>query len=345
MAKKLIDNELEKNKEQITREIIEDVKKELNDVKKNLKDDIIKEIRFEANTTVKDDIKEQLIIDINNEIKDNVRREQKNIIRSKNLKIFKKNIFILLLIGVIGYFGYCLWDARYFWFMKSKNVENILKKTDKEVIEEQPKEPEIIKDKEWYISNYGYLLDNMKLDLSYDNPNIYYLYTGNFDKTNIKDTIKLNLLYKFIENKNETDYNYTIKEEDMINAYLKLFGSLDNYNPTSFTVGCMQFYYNNVEAIYTAYKFNCDSSNPLIIKEEIKDMYEDNGKLVIETVMGVVNQNNNYLFNYSNLYSAVVTDFDGNKSVLDYEDKLNTYKYIFNSNDGNYYFEGIEKMK
>ena len=148
MAKKLIDNELEKNKEQITREIIEDVKKEINDVKKNLKDDIIKEIRFEANTTVKDDIKEQLIIDINNEIKDNVRREQKNIIRSKNLKIFKKNIFILLLIGVIGYFGYCLWDARYFWFMKSKNVENILKKTDKEVIEEQPKEPEIIHKKE-----------------------------------------------------------------------------------------------------------------------------------------------------------------------------------------------------
>lgn len=345
MAKKLIDNELEKNKEQITREIIEDVKKELNDVKKNLKDDIIKEIRFEANTTVKDDIKEQLIIDINNEIKDNVRREQKNIIRSKNLKIFKKNIFILLLIGVIGYFGYCLWDARYFWFMKSKNVENILKKTDKEVIEEQPKEPEIIKDKEWYISNYGYLLDNMKLDLSYDNPNIYYLYTGNFDKTNIKDTIKLNLLYKFIENKNETDYNYTIKEEDMINAYLKLFGSLDNYNPTSFTVGCMQFYYNGVEKIYTAYKFNCDSTNSLQIKEEIKDMYEENDNIIIETVMGVFDKNNRYLFNYSNLYLSLSNDFDESKSVLDYEDKLNTYKYIFTKSNDNYYFTSMEKIK
>lgn len=345
MAKKIIDNELEKNKEQITKEIIEDVKKELNDVKKNLKADIIKEIRFEANTTVKADIKEQLIIDINNEIKDNVRKEQKNIIRSKNIKIFKKNIFILLLIAVIAYFGYCLWDARYFWFMKSKNVENILKKTNKEETEEQPKEPEIIKDKTWYITNYGYLLDNMKLDLSYDNPNVYYLYTGNFDKTNIKDTIKLNLLYKFIDNKNETDYNYTIKEEDMENAYIKLFGNLDNYNPTSFTVGCMQFYYNSVEKIYTAYKFNCDSSNSLQIKEEIKDMYEENDNIIIETVMGVFDKNNRYLFNYSNLYLSLSNDFDESKSVLDYEDKLNTYKYTFSKNNDDYYFESIEKIK
>ena len=344
MAKKIIDNELEKNKEQITKEIIEDVKKELNDVKKNLKDDIIKEIRFEANTIVKDDIKEQLIIDINNEIKDNVRREQKNIIRSKNIKIFKKNIFILLLIAVIVYFGYCLWDARYFWFMKSKNIETIIKKTNKEEIEEQPKE-EIVKDKTWYITNYGYLLDNMKLDLSYDNPNVYYLYTDNFNKTNIKDTIKLNLLYKFIDKKNETDYNYTIKEEDMENAYIKLFGNLDNYNPTSFTVGCMQFYYNSVEKIYTAYKFNCDSSNSLQIKEEIKDMYEENDKIIIETVMGVYDKNNRFLFNYSNLYLSLSNDFDESKSVLDYEDKLNTYKYTFSKNNDDYYFESIEKIK
>ena len=334
--------ELDINKEEITKEIINDVKNELEKNKQQLKDDIIKEIRLEANTIIKDDIKESIILDVNNEIKDNIRREQKNIIRSKNFKIFKKNIFILLLIGIIVYFGYCLWDAKYFWFLKDKKEE--IKNEVKEEINEE-KEEIIIKGKNWYVTNYSYLLDNMKLDLSYDNPNIYYLYTGNYNKSNIKDTIKLNIAYKFIENKNETDYNYTIYEDDMKNAYIKVFGNLDNYIPTSFTVGCMQFYYNNVEGIYTAYKFICDSNNSLQIKEEIKDIYEDNGKIIIETVMGVFDKNDKYLFNYSNLYISLTNDFDETKSVLEYEDRLNTYKYKFSNIDNNYYFESIEKIK
>ena len=343
MVKKL-DNDLEKNKEEIKKDIINDVKEELNKEKKHLKDEIINEIRFEANTIVKDDIKEQLIIDVNNEIKENIRKQQKLVIRSKNFKLFKKNVLILLLIALIVYFGYCLWDVRYFKFMKDKEIK-IEVSDEKKETEEESKEEEIIKDKEWYINNYGYLLDTMKLDLSYDNSNIYYLYTGNFDQTNIKDTIKLNLAYQYVDNKNETDYNYTIYEDDMKNAYIKVFGNLDNYNPSSFTVGCMQFYYNSYDHIYTAYKFYCDSSNPLHIKEEIKDMYEENGKIIIETVMGVYKDNSGYLFKYDNLYSAVTIDYDSNKSVLDYEDKLNTYKYTFYKNNDNYYFEKIEKME
>ena len=340
--KKNKDVELSFNKEEITKEIINDVKKEINESKKNIKDEIIKDIRIEANTIIKNDIKEQLISDINGEIKDNIRITQKMIIRSKNFKIFRKNIFILLLIAVIVYFGYCLWDARYFNFMKDKN-----KVEEKEVIKEEEKEEvvEIIKDKNWYITNYGYLLDNMKLDLSYENSNIYYLYTGNYDLSNIKDTIKLNLAYKFVDNKNETDYNYVIKEEDMKNAYIKVFGSINNYNPTSFTALCMQFYYNSTDKLYMAYKFSCESNSSLHIKEEIKDMYEDNGKIIIETVMGVYDSTNKYLFNYSNLYLSLTNDFDETKSVLDYEDKLNTYKYTFNKIGDNYYFESIEKLR
>lgn len=345
--KRLTDNELEENKENIRDEIINDVKKELSDAKKNIKDDIIKEIRFEANTVVKDDIKEQLVIDVKNEIKDNIRKEQRLIIRHKNFKLFKKNILILLLLGVAGYFGYCLWDIRYFDFMKDKNTKIVVEKS--ETIEElsEPEEPEeeiIIKDKNWYISNYGYLLDNMKLNLSMDNYNIYYLYTGDYNITTMKDTIKLNLAYKFVDNKNETDYSYTITEDDMKNAYVKVFGTLDNYNPSSFTVGCMQFYYNGYDQIYTAYKFECEDYNQLHIKEEIKDMYEENDKIIIETVMGVYSDSK-YLFKYDNLYNAVVVDFDDSKSVMEYEDKLNTYKYTFKKIDDNYYFESVVKTK
>ena len=321
VVKKLADDDLEKNKEAIKKEIISDVKKEINEVKKTLKSDIVKEIRFEATTTVKDDIKQQLILDVNNEIKDNIRKEQKQIIRSKNIKLFKKNVFILILIGLVVYFGYCLWDARYFDFMKDKTTTTTSKKTAPK--DTTTKEDVIIKDKAWYIENYGYLLDTTKLDLSMDNPNVYYLYTGNYDKSSMKDTIKLNLAYKYVENKKETDYNYTISENDMKDAYAKV-------------VGCMQFYYNSADKTYSAYKFTCDTSNPLHIKEEIKDMYEEGDKIIIETVMGVYNENNKYLFNYANLYSSVATDF---------ETSLSTYKYTFSKIKDKYYFESIEKTK
>ena len=262
--------------------------------------------------------------------------------------MFRKNILILLLIGVIGYFGYCLWDAKYFKFMKNyeivsvgKNNDNTETKVDAEVIVEE----QVIKDKQWYINNYGYLLNNIKLSLPMDNSNVYYLYSGNMDKNNMKDTIKLNLAYKFIENKTETDNNYSITEEEMQKAYLKLFGELDSYQANSFTVDCMQFYYNATDKIFTAFKFTCDTVSSLQIKEEIKDMYEDNDYIVIETVMGVYNVDNKQLFNYINLYNAVTLDFDETKSVLDYENSLNTYKYKFKRINDNYYFESIEKVK
>lgn len=349
MGKKLLDNDLEKKQEEITKEIIDNVKKEINNVTKNIKDDIVNEIRFEANTVVKDDIKEQLIADINSEIKDNIRKEQKSIIRHKNFKIFRKNIFILLLIGVIGYFGYCLWDAKYFPFLKNYKIVSVKdsektnkddKKVSVEVVEEQP-----VKDKTWYIENYGYLLKNMSLDLPIDNSNVYYLYSGNYNKDNIKDTIKLNLIYKFIENKEETDSNYIITEEAMQKAYLSFFGSLDGYKPSNFTVNCMQFYYNSIEKIFTAFKFDCDTTSNFHIKEEIKDMYEENNYIVIETVMGVYNPDSKSLFNYTNLYTAVVQDFDETKSVLSYENSLNTYKYKFKNINNIYYFDSIEKTK
>ena len=74
-------------------------------------------------------------------------------------------------------------------------------------------------------------------------------------------------------------------------------------------------------------------------------MYEENDKIIIETVMGVYDINNKYLFNYTNLYLSLTNDFDDSKSVLDYEDKLNNYRYTFNKNGENYYFESIEKIK
>ena len=342
MRKKEQENEITKSdKEEIKKDVINEIKSALNtEFKEKYKEEIIKEIRYEANTVVKDDIKEQLIIDVNNEIKDNIRKEQKRLLRHKSFKIFKKNIIILILLAVTIYFAYCLWDVKYFKFMRypnsTKEVVNVTK--------DETKEEEIIKDKAWYIENYGYLLDNTKINLPMYNYNIYALYDGNYNISNIKDAIKLNLAYKLVENIVENDYSYVISEDEMKKAYYKLFGTYDYYNSVSFNVDCMQFYYNGYDKNFIAYKFSCDSSNSFHIKEEIKDMYEENGNIIIETVMGVYSDNN-YLFNYTNLYNAVSLDFNDEKSLLDYENSLNSYKYTFKNIDNSYYFDSVEKLK
>ena len=76
------------------------------------------------------------------------------------------------------------------------------------------------------------------------------------------------------------------------------------------------------------------------LKEEIVDMYEENGLIIIETVMGVLEGNN--LYNYTNLYSPIKENISGN--ILEYRDSLNSYKYTFKQNDKYYKFMGIEKL-
>ena len=113
MAKKE-ENELKK---EILKEVKEKVLVELNkEIKASIVDNVEK---------YKEELKEEMNSEINNEVMNAMKREEKRMLRSKNFSIFKKDVVIIILFAIVCYFGYCLYDAKYFDFMKTFMVIKI----------------------------------------------------------------------------------------------------------------------------------------------------------------------------------------------------------------------------
>ncbi len=338
MAKKIINTE-----EELSKDILKEVKsKVLNDLNKEVKGTI-----KEATKNLKENLETEIKDNINIEIENAIRREEKRLIKNKNFIIFKRDIIILVLFGLVLYFGYCLYDVKYFNFMKSECEKNGTCQNVIQVNNDDQKEEEIIKDKDWYIENLGYLLDNAKLNINADNVSSYYLYTSDHSIKNVKNSYLLNLALKQVDDKNikTNSVNVTVSGKDLKNAYEDLFGGTSTYKASNFEYGCLNFIYNEDKDKYVADNNKCNTNNKEII-EHISDMYEEGNKLYIITTAAIYNKNESSFYTFDNLYEPVVTnstdkdnDFESNKK------KLNSYEYTFKKVDDTYYLDTINKLK
>lgn len=331
-------------------------KKEENELKK----DILKEAKAKAMTELnkeiktsildniekyKEELKEEISNEINSEVINAVKREEKRLLRSKNFSLIKKNIVILILFAIICYFGYCLYDVKYFEFMKSDCEKNgtCLVVTKEE--SENSQIPEIVKDKDWYVKNYGYLLEDANVSLSEDQASSYYLYSNDHKLNEIKTSYLLNLAFKKIPEKNikTNSVSVTIAAENLKEAYQELFGTLDGYKDTSFSYNCLTFIYNKEKDKYIAENNKCSFSNKEIL-ETITDMYEEDNKLYILTSATIYDKSEGSYYTFDNLFDPVLsnvteTDLETNAK------KLNKYQYIYKKVDDNYYLDSITKLK
>lgn len=329
-------------------------KKEENNIKqdviKSIKEKVLNDVEKEMNSTIKNgiesyknDFKEEISNQIQEEISGIMKREEKRISRSKSFTIFKKNVFILLLLALVGYFGYCLYDVRYFDFMKADCEKNGTCTTT--VAEEKPKEEVVVKDKDWYITNYGYLLEDTQLNLSADKVSSYYLYSSDHKLKNIKANYLLTLAYKKLD-KNSIKVNSSnviIKAEDMKNAFMTMFGSLDNYKNVAFSYGCLNFTYNESKDRFIAENIKCNESTKEIV-EKIMDMYEDGQDLYILTTAAIYDNSEQSFYTFDNLFDPVETSVVKD-DIEEYVKKLNRYQYHFKKIDNLYYLEEITKVK
>ncbi len=337
--------EISKKEEDLKREILENMKdKVLEEVEKEVKASILNSTK-----EYKEELKEELLEDVNNEFLDRVDEEAKQIIRSKNASIFKRNVLILVLIAVIVYFGYCLFDARYFDFMKSECERNgncgTANTTNNDTTAENLEQQEIVKDKKWYIENYGYLLDHVKLSLNADNVSAYYLYSGDKEISEMKSSVLLNLAYHQVSSKNIKTNSVSISVEGsaLKEAFEKVFGSTTYYNPTNFTYNCLNFKYNKEKDKFSADNNKCPSSTNKIL-EEIDDMYEDGDVLYMITNATIYNASESAFYTFDNLYEAEVTNVSENDLASNAK-KLNRYQYQFKKVDDTYYLNSIVKLK
>jgi hypothetical protein len=246
---------------------------------------------------------------------------------------------------VVGYFGYCLYDAKYFDFMKSDCEKNGNCIIETSTTSDSTVEEEVVKDKEWYIENYGYLLKEANVTLNADQASAYYLYSNDHKVSEIKTSYLLNLAYNKLDSKSikTNTVSITISASDLKAAYQELFGTIETYKDTNFTYDCLNFVYNKDKDKYVADNNECATANKEIL-ENITDMYEEDNKLYILTTATIYDKNEGSFYSFDNLYDPILTNVT-NKNFDENAKKLNKYQYIYKKADDTYYLDSITKLK
>lgn len=308
-------------------ENIEETVKELNIDKKALVKDIKKEIIEELD--------DEVLKRVEYETKNKLDKMEKRIYKYKNMSIIKRNIIILIFLGIIIFETKVLYDNELlFKFNKKENqINNELKQNNNE-----NKEDKNEKDTKWYIENYSYLLDNIKTNIGGEDK--YYLYKKNYTESSIRNTVKLNMAYQLLDKDNISVENSVInvKENDLKDAYKRIFGSLDNYKAENFNNNCIQFIYN--KDTFMAIDTKCDESKERLV-EKINNIYEKDNKIIINTIVGIYNKENK---NLVNMDGEKLTD-NYSDNISEYENKLSKYEYVFELKDKSYYLKEINKLK
>lgn len=322
-------------------------------ITKEITDKIILDIKNDIHNyteEVKEDLKEDILDDVNNEISNLVKREEKRMLNNKKIAIFKRDIIIIILFAIGLYFGYCLYDAKYFNFMKSEcekegNCNQVENNQDSGDTSSENNEPLIIKDKKWYIDNFGYLLNKAKLTMNADNVSAYYLYSTDRKMSDVKSSVLLNMAYKNLNSKSikSNSVSITVEGNDLKNAFQDLFGTFANYKPGNFTYNCLHFKYNQEKDRYSAENTKCAIANNKII-EEIDDMYEEGNVLYIITNATIYNESESSYYSFDNLYEPLFTDVT-DADLSTYARRLNRYQYQFKKEEESYYLDSIIKLK
>lgn len=283
-----------------------------------------------------DEIKDEVLsyakerVDI--EVQNSFKKLEKKVVKAKNGKILRRDLLIILLICLSGFFGYKLYRTGYFndYFylkeeIKDDNKDNVPSKNEGK--EDQDIEPE--KD----LSFHSVALDNYYISLNSD-------YLKDYYDGNLTDELLLVMtLNKLDENAIIKDEDsFIINSDDLNNVFIDLYEGIE-YHDKSFS-------YNGIKLKYLS------SQNLYISLEEIKlndksdmvryiDSIEENDdKIVIKTTEAICKDGKvlNILTNKS------VGEYKDNESIKKYADKLNKLEYIFSYQDGIYKLISINKI-
>lgn len=281
------------------------------------KEDILKEVEDKKEEVVKEldsKIESKVEVAVNEKIK----TYEKKIVKTKNYKILRRDIVIIILLGLIIYAGYYMYKNDYLNIIINKN----------NVITPNNPQEETKYDSAYYIKNYGYLINNIFIN---DNELLDIFKKDLITTNDISNSLKLKISYFNIKNKQNDDGNIIFSKEDILSSYQTIFNDTVINNET-FTYNNTRFiYYNNM---YIGYELPNEELN---IKYNIYNSYLKDKDLVFELVVGRVVDNN-----IINIYDDRIMEYNGN--INDYQGLLTKYSIIFTNNNDKYYFNKIEKL-
>lgn len=188
------------------------------------------------------------------------------------------------------------------------------------------------------------------LFLNTEYENIYYNKIG-VDIKNVDINFKLLLSYENLDaSKFKINGEKTIiDEEDLKEQYNKIFGD-NSYTSSDILYSCPSIIEYNKDKKQYEYSSACGRAynkgykNKLIESRKYKDRIEIFEKAVFYIISPDLNRIT-YLKNGDYTDEIVALYLDEEFKIDDYLVQLNTYKYTFRYNEGNYYFEKVEMVK
>lgn len=297
---------------------------------------------------IKKEVKEVLLEDLENHvdvlIQSKVDKIERKINKQKQWTLFRKNIMIILLLAIALFEGKILYDNgilhKYYKAINSNYNQN--KDDIQEPIigkENNDEKQEIKKDKEWYIKEYSYLLDNIKTNLEEDK--FTYLYKTNYSVKDIDNKIRLNMAYQLLDEKNisKSDGFLSFDANLLEESYQAVFGDSLEYKNENFANNCVEYIYNKGLNKYLAIDLECEV-NTKEIKEQIVSIEEKDENIIISTIVGIYDTKEKTISSLDNMFSK-----EYKENLSEHEKKLDKFKYTFIKVKDNYYFNSITKEK
>ena len=313
-------------------------KKEVKEIKEKTID--IKAIEIELNGYLEDrkeDITKEITTKIDEQIEVKVtkrlKEEEKKLNRGKTGKIISRDIIIILLLAVIGYFGYCLYDVDYFNIRtkvvdKNNNNQKDNQTSDKNNNnqEDENKEPVVDNkpDSSYYIKN-----------LLIEDEAVFNLFSKQITRENIPNELIVKIAYKNIDKVLITTDNnmITFHEDSLLESAKKIFGDSISIKNEMFTYNNTKFMYYN--KTYLGLK---EEENKTNIITKVFDAKEEEGKLTFDFIVGKISSEKQLL----DIENNIILEEYNNEDINELKEQLSTYKITFEKINDNYIFSNIE---
>jgi len=321
MAKKI--NETKK-KEEIENTI--DTKK----IKKDL-EKYFEEKKEEFTTCILDKVDEQIELKVAKRLKE----EEKKFVRGKTGKIIRRDILILLLVAIIGYFSYCLYQVDYF-HIRTKVVDSLKEPDNQDNQNSQDNSQDttesVLHDNAYYIHEYRYLVDQLQID----DEAVFNLYQKKLTREDLPNELLLKVAYKNLKKEqiSEKENMITFKENDLFLSASQIFGNDVVLKNQIFTYNHIRFMY--YDDTYLGFMEECQNVGLLY---DIADAKMEEDKLIFDVVVGRLEDKK--LFD--NKDKVVVENYQ-DEDLLKYKDKLSIYRFTFLKEDDHYIFSCIESI-
>lgn len=270
--------------------------------------------------------------------------------RQRRVGVVIRDVIILLLAAVVGYFGWCLYDARYFSWMGPKDDGVDAGEQSQNTGDDTNKPIEIVKDTRWYVNNYGYLFKDLQLGLSADSVEAYYLYSDDRKVSEIKPAYLLGMAYNKVmptatsSADTSTEAEATVAAADLRAAFEGIFGTTEYFEKVSFTHGCKKFAYLRENDSFVTKNNNCALDDKREIVEEIDEMYEEGNVLYVLTTAAIYDAEEESFYNFDNLFKPAATNVT-KENLAKNRAVLNQYQYQFKKTGEKYHFSGVVKLR